>query len=65
MDDILETGGYSLRCGFLTKDSQAFTVEINHLSLDRNIKGSQFATSIWMVRSLSFVRWNREMVKGE
>ena len=25
----LETGGYSLRCGFLTKDSQLFTVEIN------------------------------------
>ena len=31
---ILETGGYSLRCAFLTKDSQPFTVEINHVSLD-------------------------------
>ena len=65
MDDILETDGYSLRCGFGTKDSKPFTVEINHVSLDRDIKGSHFATSIWMVRSLSFVRWNREMVKGE
>ena len=25
----METGGYSLRCGFVTKDSQPFTVEIN------------------------------------
>ena len=29
MGGILQTGGYSLRCGFLTKDSQLFTVEIN------------------------------------
>ena len=65
MHDILETGGYSLRCGFLTKDSQPYTVEISHVSLDRSIEGYHFATSIWMVRSLSFIRWNREMVDGE
>ena len=37
MGGILETGGYSLRC-FLTKDSKPFTVEINHVSLDRTIE---------------------------
>ena len=63
MADILETGGYLLRCGVLTKDSQPFTVVI--VCLDRSIEGYQFATSIWMVWSFSFVRWNREMVEGE
>ena len=43
---ILETGGYSLRYGFLTKDSQPFTVEINYVSLDRTIEVYHFATSI-------------------
>ena len=38
MSGVLETGGYSLICGFLTKDSQPFTVEINHISLDRTIE---------------------------
>ena len=38
MSGVLETGGYSLICGFLTKDSQPFTVETNHVSLDRAIK---------------------------
>ena len=33
----LETGRYSLRYGFLTKDSQPFTIEINHFSIDRAI----------------------------
>ena len=46
MDGMWETGGYSLRCGFLAKDSQPFTVEINHVSLDRTIEGHHFATSI-------------------
>ena len=59
---ILETGGYSLRWGFLTKDSQPLTVEINHnhVSLDRTIEVYRFVISIWMVRSLSFVQ---EIVK--
>ena len=46
MGGILETGGYSLRCGFLAKDSQPFTVEINHVSLDRTLEVYHFATSI-------------------
>ena len=45
MGGILETGGYSLRCGFLTKGSQPFTVEINHVSLDRTIEAYHFATT--------------------
>ena len=52
---IFETGGYSLRHGFLTKDSKPFTVETNHVSPDRNIEVHHFATSIRMVRSLSFL----------
>ena len=62
---VYGTGGYSFRCSFLTKKSQPYTVEISHVSLDRSIEGYHFATSIWMVRSLSFIRWNREMVDGE
>ena len=46
MGGILETGGYSLRGGFLTKGSQPFTVEINDVSLDRTIEAYHFATSI-------------------
>ena len=42
----LETGGYSLRCGFLTQDIQPFTVEINHVYLDRTIEVYHFATTI-------------------
>ena len=43
---ILGPGGYSLRCGFLTNDSQPFTVEIKHVSLDRTIEVYHFATGI-------------------
>ena len=38
MGGMLEAGGYSLRCGFLTKDRQPFTIEIDHVSLDRMIE---------------------------
>ena len=46
MGGILEASGYSLRCGFSRKDSQPFTVEINHVSLDRTVQVYHFATSI-------------------
>ena len=40
---ILETGGYSLRYGFHTKGGQPFTVEINHVYLDRTIEADHCA----------------------
>ena len=46
VDGIWEAGGYSLRWGFLTKNSQPFTVEINLVSLDRTIGGYHFASRI-------------------
>ena len=46
VDGIWETGGYSLRFGFLTKDIQPITVEINRVSLDRTVEGYHFVSSI-------------------
>ena len=43
---VYRRGGYSLRCVFLTEDSQPLTVEINHFALDGSIEVDHFATRI-------------------
>ena len=65
MDGIVvwETGGSLLRCGFLTKDSEPLTVEINHVSLDRTIEVYRLRLG-GNLKVREFYRSSRSVVNG-